>query len=112
MLLATVGGGTSGAVLASRLAEDKKSILVIEAGRDPSGVQAIDIPLMADSVRGTEFDWQYRTVPQKSACLGHVEKVRCLSHICSDDLAAQPHRFTRGPCFALSRSLQGPKTSL
>ena len=74
MLLA-VGGGTSGAVLASRLAEEKKSILVIEAGRDPSGVQTIDIPLMADSVRGTEFDWQYRTVPQKSACLGHIEKV-------------------------------------
>ena len=72
----TVGGGTSGAVLASRLAEDKKkSILLIEAGRDPTGVQSIDIPLMADSVRGTEFDWQYHTVPQKSACLGHVDKV-------------------------------------
>jgi len=72
----TVGGGTSGAVLASRLAEEKKkTILLIEAGRDPSGVQSIDIPLMADSVRGTEFDWQYHTVPQKSACLGHVDKV-------------------------------------
>jgi len=71
----TVGGGTSGAVLANRLAEEKKSILVIEAGRDPSGVQSIDIPLMADSVRGTEFDWQYHTVPQKSACLGHIDKV-------------------------------------
>lgn len=73
----TVGGGTSGAVLASRLAEEKKkTVLVIEAGRDPSGVPSIDIPLMADSVRGTEFDWQYHTVPQKSACLGHIEKVR------------------------------------
>ena len=71
-----VGGGTSGAVLASRLADDeKKSILVIEAGGDPSSVQSIDIPLMADSVRGTDFDWQYRTVPQKSACLGHIDKV-------------------------------------
>lgn len=70
-----VGGGTSGAVLASRLAEEKKkTVLVIEAGRDPSGVPSIDIPLMADSVRGTEFDWQYHTVPQKSACLGHIEK--------------------------------------
>ena len=72
-----MGGGTSGAVLASRLAEEKKiSILLIEAGGDPSGVQSIDIPLMADSVRGTEFDWEYRTVPQKSACLGHIDKVR------------------------------------
>ena len=74
--MVTVGGGTSGAVLASRLAEEKKkTILVIEAGRDPSGVQPIDIPLMADSVRGTEFDWQYHTVSQKSACLGHIDKV-------------------------------------
>jgi len=72
-----VGGGTSGAVLASRLAEEqKKSILLIEAGGNPSGEQSIDIPLMADSVRGTQFDWQYRTVPQKSACLGHIDKVR------------------------------------
>lgn len=63
-------------MLATRLAEEKKSILVIEAGRDPSGEQKIDIPLMADSVRGTEFDWQYHTVPQKSACLGHIEKVK------------------------------------
>ena len=63
-------------MLASRLAdEEKKSILVIEAGADPSNVQSIDIPLMADSVRGTDFDWQYRTVPQKSACLGHIDKV-------------------------------------
>ena len=74
--MSTVGGGTSGAVLASRLAEEKKkSILLIEAGRDPSGVPAVDIPLMADSVRGSEFDWQYHTVPQKSACLGHIGKV-------------------------------------
>jgi len=62
-------------VLAHRLAEEKKSILVIEAGSDPNGVQSIDIPLMADSVRGTEFDWQYHTVPQKSACLGHINRV-------------------------------------
>jgi len=69
-------------VLAHRLAEEKKSILVIEAGSDPNGVQSIDIPLMADSVRGTEFDWQYHTVPQKSACLGHINRVHlpfCIS---------------------------------
>lgn len=70
-----VGGGTSGAVLATRLAEDKKkSILLIEAGGDPSSNPNIDVPLMADSVRGTEYDWQYRTIPQKSSCLGHVEQ--------------------------------------
>lgn len=71
-----VGGGTSGAVIASRLAEDvDTSVLLVEAGGDPGNHNpTIDVPLMADSVRGTEFDWQYRTVPQKTACLGHVEQ--------------------------------------
>jgi choline dehydrogenase len=71
-----VGGGTSGAVLAGRLSEDKdKSILVIEAGGNPSRDPNIDIPLMADSVRKTEFNWQYRTVPQKNACKSCIDQV-------------------------------------
>jgi len=72
----TVGGGTAGAVLAGRLSEDKtKTILVIEAGGDPASNPNIDIPLMADSIRGTDFDWQYRTVPQKHACQSSIDKV-------------------------------------
>ena len=72
----TVGGGTSGAVIASRLAEDKdKSILVIEAGGEPSDEPIIDVPLLADSARGSDYDWQYHTVPQKHGCLGHKEQV-------------------------------------
>jgi GMC oxidoreductase len=63
--------------LASRLAEDKdKSILLIEAGDDPSDDPNIDVPLMADSVRGSSFDWQYQTVPQKHAFLGHIDQVK------------------------------------
>lgn len=76
-----VGGGTSGAVLASRLAEEAgiKNILLIEAGDNPAKEKRIpiDIPVLADSVRGTSFDWQYETVPQKDACKGHTNKV-CL----------------------------------
>lgn len=71
-----VGGGTSGAVFASRLAEEEdKTILLLEAGGDPSNEPNIHIPIFADSVRGTEFDWQYRTVPQKDACKGHIDGV-------------------------------------
>lgn len=63
-------------MLASRLSEDKdKTVLLIEAGGDPSNEPNIDIPLMADSVRGSDYDWQYHTVPQKHGCLGHKEQV-------------------------------------
>lgn len=70
-----VGGGTSGAVLASRLSEDKdRSILLIEAGGNPATEPNIDIPLMADTVRKTEFNWRYHTVPQKHACKSCIDK--------------------------------------
>lgn len=80
-LFSPVGAGTSGAVLASRLVEDSdRDILVLEAGGDPIQNPNIDIPLMADSVRGTDFDWQYKTTPQQHACLGNIDKVtRCSS---------------------------------
>jgi len=75
-----VGGGTAGAVLAGRLSEEKsKSILLIEAGGDPSHNPNIDIPLMADSVRGSEYDWQYRTTAQKHAFQSNVDKASHLS---------------------------------
>lgn len=69
-----VGAGTSGAVFASRLSEDEgRSILLLEAGGDPYNEQNINIPIMADNVRGTEYDWQYKTTPQKFSCFGHVD---------------------------------------
>lgn len=81
-----VGGGTSGAVLASRLAEERNlTILLIEAGGDPSSHPDIDVPVFADMVRGDvdrgpgEFDWMYQTTPQKYACRGHTNH-SCLLH--------------------------------
>lgn len=62
-----VGAGIAGCVVASRLHErlPHLSILLIEAGKDVS-----DNPLVTDiknsfALQGTEFDWSYKSVPQK-----------------------------------------------
>jgi len=64
-------------VLASRLAEDaNRTILVIEAGGFPTTDPNIEVPIFADIVRNSdEFNWRYKTVPQKNACKGHVDQV-------------------------------------
>ncbi|KZV75245.1 GMC oxidoreductase [Peniophora sp. CONT] len=62
-----IGGGTAGAVMASRLSEDPDvTVLVIEAGQSNTAgpdVDLIQIPYRA-TVVSSEFDWNYTTVPQ------------------------------------------------
>lgn len=96
MFVCVVGGGTSGAVLASRLAEDRNvTILVIEAGGKPTTNPDIDIPVFADTVRGDidrgpgEFDWMYQTTPQRFACKGHTNQVR----MGEEEVSASPHFY-------------------
>lgn len=62
-----VGAGTSGCVLAAKLAaaEDGK-VLVIEAGGEPPWYSWI--PLIAPVLQGsTKHDWRFQTLPQKFA---------------------------------------------
>ncbi|KAK3367923.1 hypothetical protein B0H63DRAFT_404545 [Podospora didyma] len=63
-----VGGGTAGLVVAARLSEDPNtSVLVLEAGDVHTDDPRIRTPAFWLSVLGTpDFDWSYRTVPQKS----------------------------------------------
>jgi choline dehydrogenase len=58
----------AGLVIASRLTEDSnKTVLVIEAGATGDAVKSsIDVPGNAyySSLLNTDYDWQYKTVPQ------------------------------------------------
>ncbi|XP_029837308.4 glucose dehydrogenase [FAD, quinone]-like [Ixodes scapularis] len=64
-----VGGGSAGAVVASRLSEDPGvSVLLLEAGGLPNFF--LDVPLLAAEIQQTKFDWAYRTVPQEVSCFG------------------------------------------
>jgi len=64
-----IGGGSAGAVVASRLSEiNEWNILLLEAGDDETIFS--DIPGMVSLLEKTNIDWQYRTVSQSpNACL-------------------------------------------
>lgn len=64
-----VGAGSSGCVIANRLSEvENSTVLLIEAG-SPDSYTDIHIPLAYLKLQLTDVDWQYKTVPQKQACL-------------------------------------------
>ncbi|XP_043603587.1 glucose dehydrogenase [FAD, quinone]-like isoform X2 [Bombus pyrosoma] len=70
-----VGGGSAGAVLASRLSEiEDWNVLLLEAGGD--GSILYDIPLLAASLQLTEIDWKYKTEPKENYCRA-MEEGRC-----------------------------------
>ncbi|KPJ08243.1 Alcohol dehydrogenase [acceptor] [Papilio machaon] len=57
-----VGAGSAGCVVANRLSEVKMwKVLLIEAGGDPP-IESY-VPQYDQRLFGTEFDWQYKTVP-------------------------------------------------
>ncbi|GIY66515.1 glucose dehydrogenase [Caerostris extrusa] len=70
----SVGGGSAGSVVASRLSEIPcVSVLLLEAG----GIVAPllnDVPALARQFWFTNLDWQFKTVPQKHTGLGLVNR--------------------------------------
>ncbi|XP_017780074.1 PREDICTED: glucose dehydrogenase [FAD, quinone] [Nicrophorus vespilloides] len=57
-----IGGGSAGAVVASRLSENPKwTVLLLEAGGDENEIS--DIPTLAGYVQMSEMDWMYQTSP-------------------------------------------------
>lgn len=64
-----VGAGSAGAVIASRLSESRRhKVLLLEAGGPES--EFSDIPGVNHFVRLLEFNWNYQSTPQTTACLG------------------------------------------
>ncbi|KAE8137964.1 hypothetical protein BDV38DRAFT_82350 [Aspergillus pseudotamarii] len=60
-----VGGGTAGLVLAARLSERPDVVVgVVEAGPAAFDEKAINIPGLYGSTIGSQYDWQFETVPQ------------------------------------------------
>lgn len=70
-----IGGGSAGAVIASRLTENPKhSVLLLEAGPDENEVT--DVPSLAAYLQLSNLDWSYKTEPLNTACLG-MKNNRC-----------------------------------
>ncbi|KAI1808586.1 putative GMC oxidoreductase [Daldinia bambusicola] len=58
-----VGGGLSGCVVASRLSQSGKDVILLEAGPDPKNNPAVQFFLSGLTLQGGEFDYTYPTEP-------------------------------------------------
>ena len=77
-----VGAGSAGAVIATRLSEDAdKKVLLLEAGGEEDSHPATHVPLFCGALQKTPIDWQYRTEPQKNACLSLKNQVSIMHSI-------------------------------
>ncbi|CAI7568006.1 unnamed protein product [Penicillium viridicatum] len=71
-----VGGGTAGNAIAGRLSENPDvRILVVEAGiPNPDQIEQITTPSKAFTLRGSKYDWSYKTTMIKRDDYERVEK--------------------------------------
>ncbi|KAK5638300.1 hypothetical protein RI129_012595 [Pyrocoelia pectoralis] len=64
-----IGGGSAGAVVASRLSEVRNwKVLLLEAGPDEN--ELTDVPSLSAYLQLSKLDWAYQIEPTGKACLG------------------------------------------
>jgi choline dehydrogenase len=87
-----VGAGSSGCVIASRLAERGAKVLLLEAGGGLDAWSNVRVPALVDSLMDSPVDWGYRTVPQtellgrkvflsRGRCLGGTSAINWMIYI-------------------------------
>ncbi|KAJ5873416.1 glucose-methanol-choline (gmc) oxidoreductase [Penicillium subrubescens] len=71
-----VGGGTAGNAVAGRLAENPNvRILLVEADiPNPDQIDEITTPSKASDLRGSKYDWAYKTAMTKRDDFERIEK--------------------------------------
>lgn len=64
-----VGAGTAGCTIANRLTENVNwNVLLLEAGGSENYLNSI--PLLVNYLQFTSANWNHKTVPSNSSCLG------------------------------------------
>jgi choline dehydrogenase-like flavoprotein len=91
-----IGGGLAGCTLVSRLREGDPSlsIVIIEAGADPTGHPLTSAPLASFAAHETDIDWAYKTIPQAS--LNHRQIYSPAGKALSGGSATNYGTWTRG----------------
>lgn len=93
-----VGGGTAGCVVAGRLAENPNvSILVIEAGpNNTAEIPEITTPARAFELRGSQWDWKYKTTMIDRPDYTRVEKPNPRGKVLGGSSAENYYTWVRG----------------
>ncbi|KAK5044488.1 hypothetical protein LTR84_010769 [Exophiala bonariae] len=93
-----VGGGTAGCVVACRLAENPKvSVLVIEAGQNNTAeIPEITTPARAFELRGSQWDWKYKTTMIERPEYTRIEQPNPRGKILGGSSAENYYTWVRG----------------